>query len=116
VCGLISYYNDGPILRASDSKLSAFFQKLIAFNHLFFHLDQTATILFTLISKRAKIEGFIIADNFDEYPEFLQEILPLIRDGKIKFVEDIIKGIENAPEAFVGLLSGKNFGKLIIEI
>lgn len=68
------------------------------------------------IAKRLKFQGFIISDHNEDYDKFLEETIPWIESGKIKVKEDIIKGIENAPQAFIGLLQGKNFGKLVIEM
>jgi len=48
-------------------------------------------------------------DNFDD---FLSEIGPRVTSGEIKYREDLVDGLENAPEAFIGMLTGKNFGKL----
>lgn len=71
----------------------------------------------TLLTKRAKIQGFIV---FEEYAhrldEFTQAMVPLVRDGKIKFREDVVEGLEHAPDAFIGMLEGKNFGKLVVKV
>lgn len=116
VCGIITYYNDGSTLQEPGLKLSTVFGKLQALFRMFFHLDQTPLILSSILGKRLKFQGFIVSDHFDQFTNFLNETLPLIQSGKIKIKEDIVKGIENSPEAFIGLLQGKNFGKLIIEI
>ena len=50
------------------------------------------------------------------YPEFLREVGAGIADGRIRYREDIVDGLENAPEAFTGMLEGRNFGKLIIRV
>jgi NADPH-dependent curcumin reductase len=78
--------------------------------------DFSPLIILSGVGKRIKYQGFIVSDHMDEYNEFLSAVLPLIQAGKIKPKEDVVKGIENAPEAFIGLLQGKNFGKLVIEI
>jgi NADPH-dependent curcumin reductase CurA len=49
-------------------------------------------------------------------PDFLREMSAWMREGKIKYREDIVDGLERAPEAFIGLLKGDNFGKLIVKI
>mgnify|MGYP003661009929 FL=1 len=46
----------------------------------------------------------------------MKDVSGWIRDGKLKYREDIVKGLENAPEAFIGLLQGKNFGKLLVQV
>ncbi len=69
-----------------------------------------------LLVNRAMIKGFIVSDHIDRAPAFFQEVAPLVKAGRIKFREDIVDGLENAPSAFIGLLEGKNFGKLIIRV
>jgi NADPH-dependent curcumin reductase len=69
-----------------------------------------------LLVQRAMIQGFIVSDHTDRAPAFLQEIAPLVMSGRLKFREDIVDGLDNAPEAFIGLLAGKNFGKLMIRV
>ena len=71
----------------------------------------------TLLTKRIKMQGFIIFDDYaHRYPEFLKDMSQWLTDGKIKFREDVVDGLENAPQAFIGLLEGKNFGKLIVRV
>ena len=69
-----------------------------------------------LLVNRALIKGFIVSDHPDRAPAFLQEVAPLVMSGRIKFREDIVEGLDNAPEAFIGLLHGKNFGKLMVRV
>jgi hypothetical protein len=69
-----------------------------------------------LLVQRALIKGFIVSDHADRAPAFLQEVAPLVLSGRIKFREDIVEGLENAPQAFIGLLQGKNFGKLMVRV
>jgi NADPH-dependent curcumin reductase CurA len=116
VCGMISYYNDGSTLQEPGFNLSNIFPKLKAFIHMYFHLDQTPLIFSSMLGKRIKYQGFIIRDHFDGYAAFIDEMIPYIQSGKIKTKEDIVKGIENSPAAFIRLLQGKNFGKLVVEI
>jgi NADPH-dependent curcumin reductase CurA len=78
--------------------------------------DFSPLIVLAGIGKRIKYQGFIVSDHNNQYDSFLKETIPLIQSGKIKVKEDVVKGIKNAPEAFIGLLQGKNFGKLVIEI
>ena len=116
VCGVVYWYNDAATLREPGFGLNQFLPKMSAFSHMLLHIDQTPMILGSIIAKRLKFQGFIISDHYDEYDNFIKEVLPLIEFGKIKVKEDIVKGIEKAPEAFIGLLQGKNLGKLLIEI
>ncbi|MFA5919992.1 MAG: hypothetical protein WC856_01720 [Methylococcaceae bacterium] len=61
------------------------------------------------------MQGFIIFyDNLHRYGEFLSQMSDWLKDGKIMFREDIVDNLENAPQALIGLLEGKNFGKLVI--
>ncbi len=69
-----------------------------------------------LLVQRAMIKGFIISDHNDRGAAFLQEVAPLVVSGRIKFREDIVDGLDNAPSAFIGLLHGKNFGKLMVRV
>jgi NADPH-dependent curcumin reductase len=69
-----------------------------------------------LLVSRAMIRGFIVMDYYDRFPAFLQEMLPLVREGRIKYREDIADGLDAAPSAFIGLFEGKNFGKAIVRV
>lgn len=96
VCGVISQYNG----------------KNSAFNE-----DRLPLLMGTILKKRLRVQGFIIAQDYaDRYPEFFKEMSQWIAEGKIQFREDVVDGLENAVEAFRGLLVGKNFGKLIVKV
>jgi NADPH-dependent curcumin reductase CurA len=70
-----------------------------------------------LLTKRVRIQGFIVFDDYaDRQPEFFSAMAPWVREGKVKFREDVVDGLEQAPEAFIGLLEGRNFGKLIVRV
>jgi NADPH-dependent curcumin reductase CurA len=69
-----------------------------------------------LLVHRAMIKGFIVSDHADRAPAFIQECAPLVMSGRLKFREDIVEGFEHAPSAFIGLLEGRNFGKLIVQV
>jgi NADPH-dependent curcumin reductase CurA len=69
-----------------------------------------------LLVNRAMIHGFIVSDHMDRAPAFMQEMTPYVREGRIKYREDIVEGLDNAPTAFLGMLAGKNFGKLIVRV
>lgn len=96
VCGLIAQYNatalpDGP--------------------------DRSPLLMRTLLTKRIRMQGFIIFDDYGHrYPEFAGDMAQWLASGQIKFREDIVDGLENAPQAFIGLLEGKNFGKLVVRV
>jgi NADPH-dependent curcumin reductase len=69
-----------------------------------------------LLVQRAMIKGFIVSDHYDRFPAFLKEVTPLVRDGRIKYREDIVDGLEAAPSALIGLFEGKNFGKMLVRV
>lgn len=96
VCGFIAHYNE------ESRSLEA---------------DKLPLLLASILQKRVRIEGFIILDHYaNRYESFQREMTEWIKSGKIKLRENKIQNLENAPEAFIGLLEGKNFGKLIIEV
>ena len=68
------------------------------------------------MTKRLTLRGFIVFDFADQQPDFLAEVGPLVGDGRIKYREDIVEGLENAPRALIGLLRGENFGKVIVRV
>lgn len=72
--------------------------------------------LFLLVTKRLRLEGFIVSDHFDRMRAFLAEVGPWVMDGSVRYRETIIDGIENAPAAFVGLLAGENIGKMLVRV
>ena len=89
VCGMISGYNGEPIPLTSP--------QLILVN-------------------RMKIEGFIVSEHMEVWPEALKELGTGVASGKLKNRETVAQGIEAAPEAFIGLLKGKNFGKQLVKL
>ena len=72
------------------------------------------TILF---KRRIQLQGFIIFEDYgSQFGEFRKQMTEWFEAGKVKYREDIVRGLENAPEAFMGLLQGKNFGKLAVQV
>src|SRR5271155_658629 len=69
-----------------------------------------------VVRKRIKIQGFIVSDQRQRAGEFRAMAAPLVKRGQLKYREDIVDGLNRAPEAFIGLLQGKNFGKLLIRL
>jgi NADPH-dependent curcumin reductase CurA len=69
-----------------------------------------------ILSARLKIEGFIVNEHMDVWPDALAELGSLVAQGKLKFRESIAEGLENAPSAFIGMLKGKNFGKQLVKL
>lgn len=72
--------------------------------------------LVNLVARSAMMEGFIVANYFDLAPQFFAEVAPLLSSGKIVFEETVYEGLEKAPEAFIGLFHGENFGKAVVKI
>jgi NADPH-dependent curcumin reductase CurA len=96
VCGLMAQYNTIPHEATVD------------------HLPATMRAVLT---KRLMIRGFINYDLApDYYQKFLRDVGGGVVDGGIRYQEEIIDGLENAPEAFIGMLDGKNCGKLIVRV
>ena len=69
-----------------------------------------------LLVNRALIKGFIVSDHMSRLPDFLRDCSQWVREGSLKYREDIVEGLPKAPEAFIGLLKGKNFGKLLVRV
>ncbi len=96
LCGLISQYNAAEL---PDGK------------------DRLSYLMGQVLVRRIKMQGFIIFDDYGHrYPEFFKAMSAWLADGKIKFREDIVTGLKAAPEAFIGLLKGRNFGKLVVQL
>lgn len=73
-------------------------------------------LLSLLIVHRAKIEGFLVSDYQPRFAEGLQQMAAWLREGKLKYREEITDGLENAPQAFIGMLHGKNTGKQLVRV
>jgi NADPH-dependent curcumin reductase len=69
-----------------------------------------------LLTNRVLVKGFIVSDHLDRMPAFLADCTTWIREGRLKFREDVVEGLDNAPGAFIGLLEGKNFGKMLVRV
>ncbi|MCV2358902.1 NADP-dependent oxidoreductase [Paucibacter sp. TC2R-5] len=89
MCGMISGYNGEPIPMSAP--------QLILVN-------------------RMKFQGFIVSEHMDVWPEALKELGGMVATGKLKFRESVAEGLDSAPEAFLGLLKGKNFGKQLVKL
>lgn len=92
VCGMIAWYN------SAETGLTA------------------PAIWRDVLTKFLSVNGFIIFNHYDRYPEFLAEVAPLIASGEIKYLEDIAEGLENAPQAFLSMMQGGNTGKQIVKL
>jgi NADPH-dependent curcumin reductase len=69
-----------------------------------------------ILQSRLKLEGFIVSEHMSIWPEALKELGTLVATGKLKYRETVAQGIESAPEAFLGLLKGHNFGKQLVKL
>ncbi|HXW73514.1 MAG TPA: NADP-dependent oxidoreductase [Steroidobacteraceae bacterium] len=78
--------------------------------------DRTPQLLFTVLRQRLKVQGFIIFDHYRRMPAFLEDMRAWLREGRVKYREQVIEGLENAPQGLMGLLQGENFGKLVVHV
>ncbi|HVC86328.1 MAG TPA: NADP-dependent oxidoreductase [Gaiellaceae bacterium] len=69
-----------------------------------------------MVSKRLRLQGFIVSDHFDRFPAFLAEVAPWISAGKLAHRETVLDGIDRLPAAFVGLFRGENIGKMLVRV
>jgi NADPH-dependent curcumin reductase CurA len=89
VCGMIAGYDGAPMPLANPA---------------------------LILVNRLKVQGFIVSEHMEVWPEALAELGSLVVSGKLKFRESVAQGIAAAPEAFLGLLKGKNFGKQLVKL
>jgi len=69
-----------------------------------------------VLVNRLTVRGFIVSDHADRLPAFLADASRWVREGRLKYREDIVEGLDQAPRAFIGLLSGKNLGKMLVKV
>jgi NADPH-dependent curcumin reductase CurA len=69
-----------------------------------------------IVTKRLRIEGFIVTDHRDRFRAFIDEVGPWVREGKLVYRETIVEGIESVPGAFAGLFRGDNIGKMLVRV
>jgi NADPH-dependent curcumin reductase CurA len=72
--------------------------------------------LMLIVGKKIRMTGFIVWDNEEMHPQFMVDMVNWIQTGKVKSRETVVEGLANAPDAFLGLFSGQNFGKMIVKI
>ncbi|WKB53276.1 NADP-dependent oxidoreductase [Eleftheria terrae] len=89
VCGMISGYNGEPIPMKNPQ---------------------------LILTQRLKLQGFIVGEHMQDWPEALKELGSLVAAGKLKYRESVADGLAQAPEAFLGLLKGRNFGKQLVKL
>jgi NADPH-dependent curcumin reductase len=69
-----------------------------------------------ILTNRLRVEGFIVSEHMDIWPQALQELGTLVGTGKLRPRESVAQGLEAAPEAFLGMLKGRNFGKQLVKV
>ena len=69
-----------------------------------------------ILTKRLTVRGLLVTDFAAMHDDFLRDVSAWMREGRIKYREDIVDGFENAPRALIGLLRGENFGKLLVRV
>jgi NADPH-dependent curcumin reductase CurA len=69
-----------------------------------------------LLTGRVLVQGFIVSDHHDRMKDFLADCAGWYREGRLRYREDVVQGLESAPRAFIGLLRGENFGKLLVKL
>jgi NADPH-dependent curcumin reductase CurA len=69
-----------------------------------------------VVTKRLRLQGFIVLDHTDRYPAFLAEAAPWVREGALTYRETVVDGLENLPAAFAGLFRGDNVGKMLVRV
>ena len=70
----------------------------------------------SILVNRIKVQGMIVFDWLERYPEANRALLDLVAAGKLKYRESVLDGIENAPKGLIGLLKGQNFGKQLVRL
>lgn len=96
VCGVIAHYNDAELPPGPNL---------------------LPRVLSSVLQKRIRVQGFIILDHYaDRFEAFRRDMGAWVDAGQVKLREDVIDGLEQAPAAFIGLLEGRNFGKLVVRV
>ncbi len=95
VCGLIAHYNSAGSFEGPD---------------------RLPVVMRDVLTKSLTIRGFIQREFADQRPAFYREMAGWIESGQVKYREDVVEGLENAPQALIGLLEGRNFVKLLIKV
>jgi NADPH-dependent curcumin reductase CurA len=90
LCGLVAQYNTGTSTPGPD--------------------------MLSVVFKRLLLRGFIVLDFADREADFQRDMSAWLREGRFKYREDVVEGIENAPGAFIGMLEGRNFGKALVKV
>jgi NADPH-dependent curcumin reductase CurA len=97
VCGMIAWYNEGGLGAGAGAGLPV-------------------GVWRTILVKFLSVNGFIISNHWDRLGAFLADVAPKVMSGEVRYLEDVANGLDAAPDAFIGLLSGKNVGKQIVKV
>jgi NADPH-dependent curcumin reductase CurA len=95
VCGLIAHYNQTELPPGPD---------------------RMSMLQGMILSRSIKMQGFIVSNYIHRAPDFIGDMSTWMAEGKIQYREDMVEGLQNAPEAFLGLFKGANFGKLVVKV
>ena len=95
VCGRIANYNDTELPPGPN---------------------KVPMVMGLVLVRRLKIQGFIIFDHWHRMPDFHRDVGGWLKEGRIHWREDVVEGLETAPDAFIGLLKGRNLGKLLVRV
>ncbi|MEJ2036196.1 MAG: NADP-dependent oxidoreductase [Maritimibacter sp.] len=97
ICGMVAWYDQTGLGQDSPR-------------------DQLPWAWRNMLVNRLSVAGFIISDHFDRFADFLKDVGPMFAAGQIRHTEDVAEGLENAPEVFMSMLKGGNFGKQIVKV
>jgi len=95
VCGVVAWYNLNQLPQGPD---------------------RTPLLVTAVLRQRLKVQGFIIFDHYARMTEFYPQMLGWLKEGKVKYREEVLEGLEQAPQGLIGLLRGENFGKLLVRV
>lgn len=95
VCGTIAHYNEAALLPGPN---------------------KLPVLMRAILTKRLTMRGFIVTDFAARHADFLREVSGWLKQGRVKYREDTVEGLQNAPRALIGLLRGENFGKLLVRV
>lgn len=99
ICGMIAWYDAGGLGEgASEEALTG------------------PKLWRSILVKHLSVNGFIISNHFDRFPDFMHEVAPKVASGEIAYIEDVAHGLENAPAAFMAMLKGGNMGKQVVKL
>lgn len=95
VCGIVAHYNDTQLPPGPD---------------------RMPLLMGMVLRRRLTLRGFIVSDFADQMPAFMRDMSQWVAEGKIKYREDVAEGLDQAPQALIGVLKGKNFGKQLVRV